>query len=1114
MAICAIPSAVLAGQYTVTYNFESPEIKNLGNSKQVLMMENTFADTRNPGAPIVPAKLSNIYIPEGEQVVDITVYAEDTYLLPGLYDIAPTQVPTRFGDIQKYTKEDPSIYQDDSWYPGINYQEVRTRKLRGTNIFQTRLFPIQYNPVNGSVEFSQKITVTIETETVAQPASLSLNNSPSYRNLGIDNDVIRSSIDNVSDFGESYFATASASPTAGERDYVVITTSALASAFQTLTDYRETSEGGGYSTYIETIDQIEVNYTGRDRAEKIRNFIIDQYNNYGTQFVLLGGDADGPLSSQQIPTRGGNIMYDLIEYYHDDNIPSDYYYACLDGDWNSDGDELWGEPTDGIDGGDIDLDPEISVGRIAADTANEALNQINKIITFENRQNPSYKALILGERLDSATLGGDAADIVYTHSNNMPRQKLYDRSRSEGEWSSSDVIPLINSNQFNMINHVGHSAVHLNLRLRNEDVSQLTNSDPLLIFSEGCYSGAFDNRKMRTNMTEESYYDASYDSIAEELTVGTEYGAFAYIGNSRYGWYNVIFRSEGSTLVHSKFVNALIKNNINPIGVALNTAKSQIDHGDATNRWNTFDVNLLGDPASRINRNCQSTDLILTNLTDRRPIDIGESILLKAKVAISCSNSLYKQATVTADFDNGDESINLYDDGTNGDEVAGDGTYSSTWTPQDNQTPVWVTLTASDPSYNSESENFGIVVEDPYVCEQFTDTNVQHESEGRAYSATETQGQTCFGTFCFGGTEVTTWYAQGSNDDLGTNGSAETTLHTEPGGIFALGICTAPDNTPPVVTILGDNPMTVYQGSTFVDPGAEATDNRDGDITDRIQVIINEVDTSTIGEYQIHYLAIDAAGNGKVEVRIVNVVEKPDCENFSDTVINHETAGRAYSTTTTEGQTCYGTFCFGGTEVTTWFAQGSNENLGTSGSAVVTLSTNPNGSGFVTGQCQVENLNRKPVINSHDYSVNRNIITFTGTASDPDGDLAKVMLALGINQGIDCEGTTNFTCTYVAPEPGTYTVAVVALDSNDNYSEFTDFYEIVIEEQGEVECITDTNYNHVEAGRAYRGGSSNLYAYATGSGDDLGLYGSTYYSATTSLEETSAGFWELVDSCN
>ena len=80
------------------------------------------------------------------------------------------------------------------------------------------------------------------------------------------------------------------------------------------------------------------------------------------------------------------------------------------------------------------------------------------------------------------------------------------------------------------------------------------------------------------------------------------------------------------------------------------------------------------------------------------------------------------------------------------------------------------------------------------------------------------------------------------------------------------------DNEKPVITLNGDNPMTVEMGSTFEDPGATATDNVDGDLTSQIQVT-GSVDTSQFGTYTLTYSVTDSAGNTATATRTVNVVK-------------------------------------------------------------------------------------------------------------------------------------------------------------------------------------------------------------------------------------------------
>jgi hypothetical protein len=68
------------------------------------------------------------------------------------------------------------------------------------------------------------------------------------------------------------------------------------------------------------------------------------------------------------------------------------------------------------------------------------------------------------------------------------------------------------------------------------------------------------------------------------------------------------------------------------------------------------------------------------------------------------------------------------------------------------------------------------------------------------------------------------------------------------------------DTTAPVITLKGSNPQLVNKGDTYQDPGYTATDDKDGDITDKV-VVTGNVDTSTEGVYYLKYNVTDAAGN-------------------------------------------------------------------------------------------------------------------------------------------------------------------------------------------------------------------------------------------------------------
>lgn len=80
------------------------------------------------------------------------------------------------------------------------------------------------------------------------------------------------------------------------------------------------------------------------------------------------------------------------------------------------------------------------------------------------------------------------------------------------------------------------------------------------------------------------------------------------------------------------------------------------------------------------------------------------------------------------------------------------------------------------------------------------------------------------------------------------------------------------DTTGPVITLSGDATMTVTQGTTFLDPGATASDARDGSVS--VTVGGDTVNTNVLGTYSITYNAEDSLNNAATEVtRTVSVVE-------------------------------------------------------------------------------------------------------------------------------------------------------------------------------------------------------------------------------------------------
>ena len=80
------------------------------------------------------------------------------------------------------------------------------------------------------------------------------------------------------------------------------------------------------------------------------------------------------------------------------------------------------------------------------------------------------------------------------------------------------------------------------------------------------------------------------------------------------------------------------------------------------------------------------------------------------------------------------------------------------------------------------------------------------------------------------------------------------------------------DNVAPSITLIGGSQIEVTAGESFIDPGATAIDDVDGNITNLIQ-ITGAVDTNQVGTYSIVYSVSDSSGNSSSVSRTVVVVE-------------------------------------------------------------------------------------------------------------------------------------------------------------------------------------------------------------------------------------------------
>lgn len=93
--------------------------------------------------------------------------------------------------------------------------------------------------------------------------------------------------------------------------------------------------------------------------------------------------------------------------------------------------------------------------------------------------------------------------------------------------------------------------------------------------------------------------------------------------------------------------------------------------------------------------------------------------------------------------------------------------------------------------------------------------------------------------------------------------------------LMVFSACETEDLVNPVITLSGADTIEIVLNDPagFTDPGATATDDKDGDLTAQI-IKTGTVDVAKIGSYELTYSVSDNAGNQATVKRIVNVVVK------------------------------------------------------------------------------------------------------------------------------------------------------------------------------------------------------------------------------------------------
>jgi len=334
----------------INIKFTEPII-SINNNIAEISIKQTNSYTAEINKPMLPSFEQTIYYPIGQNIKNIKIERGNIKTIAVDTQIKTVPQPilsnNNNNNIIKQEIHEIEKINDNTPYPSKDYEYSVGQGLNDglrTNILKLCIYPAKYIPLENTIEWAENIEIEIEYETLFEPT-----------------------------FAKQ------------EYSYVIITADEFSN---TLTSFENYKNNRGITTKKVTLTEIYSSTffpaEGRDDAEMIKYFVKNAIEQWGTLYVLLVG------GSSEFPTRETHIYVDYNEG-DDEVFISDLYFADIYNEnmefvsWDSNENDVFGEyewgPSELTD--EVDIYPDVYLGRLAVLDSSELQGILNKITTYE-----------------------------------------------------------------------------------------------------------------------------------------------------------------------------------------------------------------------------------------------------------------------------------------------------------------------------------------------------------------------------------------------------------------------------------------------------------------------------------------------------------------------------------------------------------------------------------------------------------------------------------------------------------------------------------------------------------------------------------------------------------
>lgn len=374
-------SANLAEKYKESYKtvelkchkiFENtPDIIESGDLDKYLKIgyDGTNSNIGDEGKPELPIYIENFILPETAKNIKIQCEMDNIKTIKINGEVLPTELVIRSTDstVKSYNKKNVDIYNSKDFYPQETYSYRLGRGLdKGIPSVFVKIicYVIRYSPKNNEIEYTKDVDIKI-----------------------------------------TYDYTEPINTRSNEYDLVIIAPNKFKQELQPLIDHKNNHN---ILTTFKSVEDILKTYDGTDPPEQIKYFIKDTLDedglNWGEEYVLLVGGLKNHFSAKDKDdtNQGSSAWYVPVRYtnivaFDEEGVISDLYYADIyDIDnnfssWDSDNDGIYAEWKSMGSHDELDLYPDVYIGRLPCRSTQEVSILVDKIINYESTS-PSEKS--------------------------------------------------------------------------------------------------------------------------------------------------------------------------------------------------------------------------------------------------------------------------------------------------------------------------------------------------------------------------------------------------------------------------------------------------------------------------------------------------------------------------------------------------------------------------------------------------------------------------------------------------------------------------------------------------------------------------------------------------